>query len=76
MILILFDRVNLNNISATSCDYDTMIVEPSNVGSCVSKVISTVSKILINNLPIKNAIQYIIETNIHKFISLKQDILF
>jgi len=30
-------KVNLNNISATSCDYDTMIIEPSNVGSCVSK---------------------------------------
>jgi len=30
-------KVNLGNISETSCDYDTMIIEPSNVGSCVSK---------------------------------------
>jgi len=30
-------RVNLANVSETSCDYDTMLLEPSNVASCVSK---------------------------------------
>lgn len=30
-------RVNLANVSDTSCDYDTMLLEPSNVASCVSK---------------------------------------
>lgn len=30
-------RVNLGNVSETSCDYDTMLLEPSNVASCVSK---------------------------------------
>jgi len=30
-------RLNLGNVSETSCDYDTMLLEPSNVASCVSK---------------------------------------
>lgn len=30
-------RVNLANVSATSCDYDTMLLEPSNTASCVAK---------------------------------------
>lgn len=30
-------KVNLANVSATNCDTDTLLFEPTNVGSCVSK---------------------------------------
>jgi hypothetical protein len=30
-------RVNLQNVSETNCDSDSLLLEPSNVGSCVSK---------------------------------------
>lgn len=30
-------RVNLGNVSATSCDYDSLLLEASNVAACVAK---------------------------------------
>jgi hypothetical protein len=30
-------RVNLGNVSATSCEYDSLLLEANNVGPCVSK---------------------------------------
>ncbi|XP_023340558.1 semaphorin-2A [Eurytemora carolleeae] len=30
-------KVNLNNVSETNCDSNSLLLEPSNVGSCVSK---------------------------------------